>query len=307
VSRRIVVLGSLNTDLVVALPRLPRPAETIIGGGLQTFAGGKGANQAVAAARLGGSVALVGRVGSDNFGEQLLAGLRADAVDTTGFQRDAEQPTGAALILVEDGGQNMIAVAPGANMRVGVDEVRLASERLESDGALVVQLEIPLPAVESAIHAALRAQVRVILNAAPVTNLPAALLRGVDVLVVNEREAAALFGAEVHGVDDAAEAARAAVVAGARAAVVTLGSAGAVLVAPGIAAEHIPAFRVDAVDTTAAGDAFVGALAAGLVANTDLPSACRRASAAGALAASRPGAQSSLPHADELDRFLAQQ
>jgi ribokinase len=300
----IVVLGSLNMDLVVALPRLPRPAETVAGERLQTFPGGKGANQAVAAARLGGDVKMVGRVGFDTFGDTLIRALGSDGVDTSRVQRDADESTGAALILVERSGQNMIAVAPGANARVGTPEVERVEKCLDSDSVLVLQLEIPLPAVEAATQAARRVGARVILNAAPAAALPAELLRAVDVLVVNEIEASALFGRPVETHDEAAAAGRAALAAGVAAAVVTLGAAGAVLVdASGLS--HVEAFPVTAVDTTAAGDAFVGALALALARGADLIDAVRLGAAAGAAAATHPGAQSSLPRVHEVLDLLS--
>ena len=295
----IVVLGSLNMDLVVALPHLPRPAETVVGERLQSFPGGKGANQAVAAARLGGDVKMIGRVGSDAFGDTLIRGLGMDGVDTSRVERDTLAPTGAALILVERSGQNMIAVAPGANATVGNLDVERAAECLHSNSLLLLQLEVPLPAVEAATWAAHRLGARVILNAAPAATLPKELLRGLDVLVVNEIEASALFGRAVETHDDAAAAGRAALKLGVVAALVTRGAAGAVLVtATGVS--HIDAIPVDAVDATAAGDAFVGALAVALAQGASLLDAARLGAAAGTAAAARPGAQSSLPRSNEV-------
>jgi ribokinase len=301
----IVVLGSVNMDLVVALPHLPRPGETVAGERIQTFPGGKGANQAVAAARLGGDVKMVGRVGFDAFGDTLIHALGSDRVETSRIQRDADEPTGAALILVERGGQNMIAVAPGANARVGTAEVELVAKCLDSDSVLVLQLEIPLPAVEAATQAARRVGARVILNAAPAAALPAELLCAVGVLVVNEIEASALFGRPVETHDEAAAAGRAALAVGVAAAVVTLGAAGAVLVDAASGLSHIEAFQVTAVDTTAAGDAFVGALALALARGAALFDAVRLGAAAGAAAATHPGAQSSLPRAHEVLDLLS--
>ena len=299
-----MVLGSLNADLVVSVPRLPRPAETVLGDRLRTFPGGKGANQAVAAARLGGSVCMVGRVGEDTFGDLLLTSLAADGVDTTRVERDPKEPTGVALIVVEEGGQNLIAVAPGANARVAAREVERATDLLGPESVLLLELEVPLGVVESAAVAAHRRGSRVILNAAPATDgLPDALLRHVDVLVVNEVEAATLFGHPVASVDDAAAAGRAALARGAQNAVVTLGAAGAVAVQPDGHA-YISAYPVVAVDATAAGDAFVGALAVSLLHGADLVDAARRAAAAGAAAATRAGAQSSLPRQADVEAVL---
>jgi ribokinase len=303
-SGRIVVLGSLNADLVVAVPRLPRPAETVLGDRLRTFPGGKGANQAVAAARLGGSVCMVGRVGQDAFGDLLLQSLAADGVDTAAVDRDPDEPTGVALILVEEGGQNLIAVAPGANARVGPREVERAADHLNSESVLLLELEVPLPVVDSAAVAAHQRGSRVILNAAPATAvLPEGLLRHVDVLVVNEVEAATLFGSSVQSLEDAAAAGRAALEQGTGAAIVTLGAAGAVVVQPA-GVSPIGAYPVVAVDTTAAGDAFVGALALSLLRGADLVAAARLGSAAGAAAVTRPGAQSSLPTPADVQALL---
>ena len=303
-SGRIVVLGSLNADLVVAVPRLPRPAETVLGDRLRTFPGGKGANQAVAAARLGGSVCMVGRVGQDAFGDLLLQSLAADGVDTAGVDRDPDEPTGVALILVEEGGQNLIAVAPGANARVGPREVERAADHLNSESVLLLELEVPLPVVDSAAVAAHQRGSRVILNAAPATAvLPEGLLRHVDVLVVNEVEAATLFGSSVQSLEDAAAAGRSALEQGTGAAIVTLGAAGAVVVQPA-GVSPIGAYPVVAVDTTAAGDAFVGALALSLLRGADLVAAARLGAAAGAAAVTRPGAQSSLPTPADVQALL---
>lgn len=301
---RIVVFGGLNADLVITVPRLPRPAESVMGERLRTFAGGKGANQAVAAARLGGTVHMVGRVGHDGFGEMLIHSLAADGVDTSGIAQDLDEPTGAALIFVEDGGQNMIAVAPGANFTVGPPDADRVAERLDAGALLLVQLEVPMPAIEAAIQAARRAGTRVILNAAPaMADLPVALLQGVDVLVVNEVEAASLFGQPVGSLEEAAAAGLAALDIGAAAAIVTMGEAGAIVVNADGAAP-IAAYPVVAVDATAAGDAFVGALAVALGRGADLVSAAHLGAAAGAAAASRLGAQTSLPRSDELQALL---
>lgn len=300
---RVVVLGSLNMDLVVPLSRLPRSGETVIGERLQRFPGGKGANQAVAAARLGAEVAMVGRVGKDSFGDELLSNLRADGVAVEGVERDANEPTGAALILVEKGGENMIAVARGAGGVVGEADVARATKNLRERDVLLLQLEIPLAAVASAARKAKAAGARVILNAAPATPLEASLLSQLEVLVVNELEVEPILGRPAADPLEAGEAARIAVKQGARSAVVTLGAAGAVL-ADGKALHRMNAQRVDAVDTTGAGDAFVGALAAALAAGAPLVEATQLAGAAGAAAVTKPGAQASLPRPEDLQRLF---
>lgn len=290
-------------DLVVALPRLPRGGETVVGERLRTFPGGKGANQAVAAARLGAAVAMVGRVGADTFGEQLLAALLGDGVDVGAVVRDPREPTGVALILVEAGGENMIAVAPGANAAVSEAEVARAADRLEKDDILVLQLEVPLPTVAAALHRAKDLGARVILNAAPAVALHPQLLEGLEVLVVNEHEAETIFGEPAADTAGATRAARAALAAGCQAAIVTLGPAGAVLAEAGRVYLLEP-FQVEATDTTAAGDAFVGALASTLAAGLELRRAAQLAGAAGAAAATRSGAQASLPRPADLKRLF---
>ena len=300
---RIVVFGSLNTDLVVTLPHLPGRGETVIGDRLRTYPGGKGANQAVAAARLGGDVTMVGRVGRDAFGDALLQALSADGVETSAVERDVTEPTGAALILVEQGGQNMIAVAPGANGAVREADVQRALARLESGGLFVLQLEIPMAAVETAVRGARRRGATVLLNAAPAKELPGELLQGIDVLVVNEVEGEALFRRPVEVPEQAEVAGRAALEAGVQVAIITLGAAGAVL-CQACGATRLKPFAVEAVDATAAGDAFTGALAAALARGVDPVVAGRLAGAAGAAATTRYGAQSSLPRPEDLRRLF---
>ena len=299
----IVVLGSLNVDLVANVSHLPRPGETVMAESLQTFPGGKGANQAAAAARLGGTVAIVGRVGTDAFGTLLLESLERDGVNVSGVARDEAAPTGTALILVDPNGENVITVAAGANASLGAGEVRRALAALDPTGLLVLQLEIPPPIARAAIEGARRKHVRILLNAAPAGRLDPSLLAGLDILVVNEPETAALVGRPV---DDTRSAEYAAVELhqrGVQLAVVTLGAAGSVFCLNG-SAERVDPFTVTAVDSTAAGDAFVGALAVALSDGVAVPRALRLANAAGAVAASRAGAQSSLPHRDDLERLF---
>lgn len=296
----IVVLGSLNVDLVARVPALPRPGETALGRRLETFTGGKGANQAIAAARLGGRVAMVGRVGRDAGGDALLAQLGRDGVDVGGVARDDREPTGTALIMVDDAGENLIAVTAGANGGVGTADVDRALAAAGRDGLLMLQLEVPLEAVAQAVAA--RHGRRVVLNAAPAARLDAALLRGLEALVVNESEAAALLGRALPGPD----AARELHAAGAGLAVVTLGAAGAAL-CDASGTLRVAPFAVTAVDTTAAGDAFVGALAVGLAAGRPPAEAARLASAAGAAAATRAGAQASLPTAEDVTRLFGRE
>ncbi|MDQ6918201.1 MAG: ribokinase [Candidatus Dormibacteraeota bacterium] len=302
---RVAVLGSINIDLVVRVPALPRPGDTVLGDRLLRFGGGKGANQAVAAARLGAAVRLFGRVGSDTDGDELLRGLEDDRVDTAGIARDAEEPSGAALITVEEGGQNTITVAPGANGKVGEAEVRRLAAGLAEADVLVLQLEIPLDAVRAAIDAGRRVRAMVVLNAAPVGPLAAAatVIPEVDLLVVNEGEAAALSGRPVSD-PESATAAAALLRRGARAVAVTLGAGGSVLWSDE-KVTRVEAHPVRAVDATAAGDAFVGAVACALAAGRPLGEAIQLGNAAGAVAVTRLGARSSLPTLDEVHRLSA--
>jgi ribokinase len=300
----ITVLGSLNTDLVVVVPRLPRPGETITGDRLRTFPGGKGANQAVAAARLGGRVRMVGRVGMDAFGESLIRNLEANGIDTSGVARDTAEPTGSATILVEEHGQNMIALAPGANATVGRAEVDRAIARIQPEDILVLQLEIPLDAVRAAIDQGRSAHAVIVLNAAPATRLEEALLSQVDVLVLNEGEAALVAGdapeSQPASKEAAAQVLRA---AGVKTVVMTLGSQGA-LVCDEDGTRYVDPFRVDAIDTTGAGDAFVGAMSVALAAGLAADPATHFANAAGAAATTSLGAQSSLPRQSDLRRLF---
>ena len=286
---QVTVLGSLNMDISVTVPRLPGPGATVLGSAARFTPGGKGANQAVAAARLGAGVRMAGCVGDDDFGRRLLAALGAEGVDHRDVHVTADAPTGLAMISVDHAGENMITVAPGANHEVAGEQVAAATGH--DDGILVICAEIPVPAITSALTRAGRC----ILNLAPAPPSAAAIVAaGVDWLVVNETEAAAVLGRPVSGLAEAGQAAAALITAGARHAVVTAGSHGAALAGPDAAAA-IGAFRVDAVDSVGAGDTFVGALAVALAAGIPAAEAVRAAAAAGATAATRPGAQAGMP------------
>lgn len=295
----IVVLGSLNLDLVVTVPRLPQPGETVLGARLGSYPGGKGANQAVAAARLGGRVAMVGRVGNDSFGASLIENLDGNGVDSSGVERDPVAPTGAALIYVEDGGQNMIAVAPGANTMVGPGDAQRAVARLRPGDLLVVQLEIPITVIERAVQAARRTGAYILLNAAPAQRLQPGLLSQLDALVVNEREANALADRE-QSPDAAAAALRA---AGPRIAIITLGPSGS-LFCDETGVHRVEPFAVKSIDSTGAGDAFMGALAVGIASALPTRAAVRFANAAGAAATGSLGAQAALPRLEDLRRLF---
>jgi len=301
---RVTVVGSLNMDLVVRAPRIPRPGETIIGGEFRTVPGGKGANQAVAAARLGAQVAMVGRVGGDAFGGLLLENLAAAGVDHTFVTRDPQAATGVALIEVDDAGQNSIVVVSGANMRLAPADVEAAAAAIGVADVLLLQLESPLETVTRAAQVAHARGVTVILNPAPARPVPDGLLGLVDVLIPNESETALLTGLPVGDQEEAQAAAAALRRMGVATVILTLGGRGALLAYEG-GAELFPAFDVTPVDTTAAGDAFVGGLAVALAEGRPLQEAVRWGNAAGALATTRLGAQPSLPTRQALDDMLA--
>jgi ribokinase len=303
-----VVVGSLNMDLVVEVPTIPRPGETILGDNFATFPGGKGANQAVAAARLGARVSLIGRVGQDAFGDQLLASARADGVSVSHVGRDDTAATGVAMITVDERGQNSIAVASGANFRLTADHVREAWALLEKPDVLAMPLETPLETIAIAVELACRSEATVVLNPAPARSLPAEIMASVDVLVPNEPETEHLTGMSISTLDASRAAGRQLFSFGVSNVVLTLGSQGA-LVLEGNADQYvlIPAYRVDAVDTTAAGDAFVGGIAVGLSEGKSLAESARFASAVGALAVTKLGAQPSLPTLAEVVMFLSKQ
>jgi ribokinase len=300
----IVVIGSLNTDLVTKAPRLPRPGETLAGSAFQVVPGGKGANQAVAAARLGAEVAMVGRVGEDVFGPRLLAGLADHGVNIQHVQRDKEAPTGTATIIVDESGENAIVIVPGANGRVAPGDVDAAQALLSEARLLILQFEIPLPTVEYAMDVAARHELKIILNPAPAHPAPVALLRKADIVVLNEIEAQAMTGTNVVDTDSAAAARQALQQRGEQATVVTVGERGAFL-ATAEGTLHVPAPRVEVVDTTAAGDAFVGGLAVSLLRRASLHAAVRYATCVGALTVTKFGAQTSLPSATDVQAFIA--
>ncbi len=326
---RLTVLGSLNMDISVTVPRLPAPGATVLGGAAAFAPGGKGANQAVAAARLGGSVRMVGCVGDDDFGARLRAALDCEGVASDAVRAVPGVPTGLAMITVDAAGENIITVAPGANREVGAAEI--AALRAAPADVLVISAEIPVAAINAAL-AGWEAEARQrpqpplrVLNLAPAPPQAAELIAaGVDWLVVNESEAASVLGRPVAGLAGAAQAAADLARAGARNAVVTAGPAGAAYHGHGAgggpsgggpsgsggpsgggggggarggpaSALTVPGFRVDAVDAVGAGDTFVGALAVALAAGVPAPEAIRAAAAAGAAAAARPGTQSGMP------------
>ena len=304
---KVTVLGSLNIDISVTVPRLPGPGATVLGSAARFTPGGKGANQAVAAARLGADVRMVGCVGDDDFGRQLLAALRAEGIDTSAVRTVTNVPTGLAMIAVDAQGENLIIVAPGANHEVGPPDVAAAGAA--DRDILVISAEIPAPAITQALNQ----HGPCVFNLAPAPETSAAaralLAAGgehLDWLVVNESEAAAVLGHPINGLSGAQRAAAELITAGPRHAVVTAGAHGAALASTAGTAgtagpvgpdgtQVIEGFRVRAVDTVGAGDTFVGALAVALAAGIPAPEATRAAAAAGAAAVTRPGAQEAMP------------
>ncbi len=307
----IVVLGSINMDLIGAAPRLPSPGETVLGGDFSTAPGGKGANQAVAAARMGASVRMIGRVGSDVFAPQLLDNLTANGIDVTGVMEDPGAASGVAMILLDASRENRILVASGANMRCDDTQVDAVKSALEGADALMLQCEIP-PAVSlKAARIAKEMGVRVVWDPAPADAFPPEAYELVDVLTPNQAEAAALTGIDVTDAASAESAARALVSRGVRAVVVKLGEHGAFYLSnadsgyqPDAASGYVPPFEVDAVDTVAAGDAFGAAMTCALAEGKPLGEAVRYGAAAGALAVTRPGAQDAMPTRADVESLL---
>lgn len=294
---RIIVAGSLNMDLVVRSPRHPKPGETLLGSDFLTFPGGKGANQAVAAARVGAITSMIGRVGKDAFGDALLANLKQNGVETRYVIQDGGA-SGVALITVSDDGQNTIVVAQGANALLTPEDVDHAADLFAAGGVLLTQLEVPLESIAHAIELAKSHGIPVLLNPAPAQPLDESLLRMVDYLLPNQHELALLTGEE--DVEQGVVALRS---LGVRNVLVTLGGDGVLLVSE-TTRVHVPAHQVTPVDTTAAGDAFVGAFGAALAAGRSPLEAVRWGNAAGALAVTRTGAQPSLPTRAEVEELL---
>jgi len=296
----ILVIGSLNADLVVRAPRFPHPGETISGEDLKIIPGGKGANQAVAAARQGANVTMLGRVGNDSFGPFLLNSLKLNQVDTSLVLTD-DSATGTAIIVVDSNGQNSIVLSAGANGKVSSADVDHAS--FQGFGLLLLQLEIPIPAVFRAAQRAHESGLRILLNPAPAQPLPDALISLADFIIPNETELGLLTGQPVNDISSAEGAARVLLKRGAKNVIVTLGGNGSLVVTNHLT-KHIPSFKVDVIDTTAAGDAFIGGFASALLRGVEIEDAVKYANACGALATTKFGAQPSLPTREEVERFI---
>lgn len=299
----IVVVGSLNIDLVVLTSRIPLPGETLAGQELHLIPGGKGANQAAAASLSGAKTRMIGCVGEDPFGKVLLRSLKVTGVDATGVSRIEGVSTGTATILVEENGRNRIIIIPGANGEVTFNYVSQRLGLLSCSDLVILQHEIPLPTVHEIIKYCQQQRIRVLLNPAPMYPIPVDILQLVDILVLNETEAADLTGNITAGVDGAIHAASKILEIGVKTVIITLGETGAVLMDSN-GPIFQPAFKVKAVDTTAAGDTFVGSFAASLIAGRSPARALQYASAASAIAVTRLGAQTSIPNKKEIEEFI---
>lgn len=296
---KIVVIGSCNTDMVVKSKRLPVPGETILGGTFFMNPGGKGANQAVAAVRLGGNVTFIAKTGNDLFGRQSIELYNSEGICADHIFSDPEHPSGVALITVDDSGENCIVVASGANASLSPDDIRKVEKEVESADIVLLQLEIPLETVEYAAELANKYGAKVILNPAPACSLSDDLLKSLYIITPNKTEAEILSGIKVTNWKSAREAADVISSKGVDIVVITLGSLGA-LIKDGKEYHEVPAFKVSAVDTTAAGDTFNGALCVGLSEGMSILEAVKMASKASSITVTRMGAQSSIPHRKEL-------
>jgi ribokinase len=304
--QRVVVVGSYNTDMIIKTARLPRPGETVLGGTFSSGPGGKGANQAVSAARAGADVSFIARLGADALGDEALSRLRAERVRTDHIVRDPGSPTGTAWIVVDDRGENCIVVASGANARLSPSDVLRGESEIASADVVLMQLESPLDAVEMTLEIAARHGVRAILNPAPALPLSPALLSRVSVITPNEVEAEMLTGVKIEGEESLALAADRLLALGIETVIITLGRRG-VYVASALERFHCPAFCVQAVDTTAAGDVFNGCVAAFFDRTRSMREVVRMSSAAAALSVTKLGAQDSAPSLDSILAFLERQ
>jgi ribokinase len=301
-SPTIVVVGSTNTDMVIKASHLPQPGETILGGTFFMSAGGKGANQAVAAARLGGSVLFIAKTGYDIFGKQSIELFEKEGIDVSGIQRDHYQPSGIALITVDDKGENCIVVAPGANATLTREDIDAVKEKIENASLLLVQLETPLETVEYVASIATSKKIKFILNPAPAAKLGDELLKKISIITPNQKETEMLTGIKVTDQASAKQATEFLQHKGIETVIITMGSMGAFVFHEG---KHsmIPGHKVDVVDTTAAGDVFNGALVVALSEGKTMEDAVAFACKAAAISVTRLGAQASAPDRKEVEDF----
>jgi ribokinase len=299
---KIVVVGSVNTDMVVKVDHIPHRGETILGGDFFQARGGKGANQAVAAARLGAQVTFIAKVGNDTFGEDAIQAFKTEGINTQFVVKDEHAPSGVALIMVNQLGENIIAVAPGANACLSIKDIEAAKDAIRAADCILLQLEIPLETVQAAIELAHQYQVPVILNPAPAIPLPAELLKLVDYLTPNDTEAAILAGTPAE-TDISSLVEKLQEKVHLNSLVITLGKLGVYV--NNSDHDFVEPYQVNSVDTTGAGDAFNGGLAVALARGDTLLQAVKFANAVGALSTTRPGAQSSMPTMNEVTKFIS--
>ncbi|MBN2275176.1 MAG: ribokinase [Bacteroidales bacterium] len=300
---KITVVGSSNADMIIKVPRLPVAGETVMGGNFSVALGGKGANQAVAAARMGGNVTFIGRFGDDVFGKQALNGLKEDGINTDLTVIDSSVPTGIAEIMVDDEGRNIIAVAPGANQNLCENDIANAQKAILASDILLLQMEVPMQTVRFSAKLAFSNNIRVILNPAPAHPLDDELLGYISVLTPNKLEAETLTGISITDERSVELAGRILLERGLMRVIITLGEKGSMVIDNG-GAEHVPAFRIKSIDTTAASDVFNGALAVALSEGKNFYESVRFANAAAAISATRLGAQPSIPGRDEVMEML---
>lgn len=298
-SNKIVVVGSSNTDMIIKAPRIPQPGETILGGEFSTAAGGKGANQAVAAARAGGDVCFIARVGNDLLGANALDGFKKDGIDTSFVFTDEKTPSGVALIMVSEDGENSISVASGANENLSTGDIEKSKPSIEEADILLMQLESPIETIKAAAESAKSAGVKVILNPAPAQELSDDILSKIDIITPNETETEILTGMKINTEDDLHKAADKLLATGVSTVLVTLGSKG-VMLANEIGKKIIAGFKVDAVDTTGAGDVFNGAFSVAISNGNTLEDSVRFGNAAASISVTRMGAQPSAPKKEEI-------
>ncbi|UCH14442.1 MAG: ribokinase [Bacteroidales bacterium] len=299
----ITVIGSSNTDMIIKVPRIPKPGEIVLGGKFSTAPGGKGANQAVAAARSGGNVTFVARVGDDIFGEQALKGFKEDGINTEFIVKDKDAPSGIAQIFVAEDGESGIAVASGANLNLSVYDIIAAKEAILSSDIVLMQLGVPLKTVQYAAKLAFDNGIRVILNPAPGQPLPIEILKTISILTPNEAEAAMLTGIKIEDEGSAEDAGKILMSKGVNKVIITIGKKGA-LILDSSGSELIGGFKVHAVDTTAAGDIFNGALSVALAEKKNIWEAVKFSNAAAALSVTKLGAQPAAPKRKEILEFL---